>query len=256
MKVLFLRFDAPLMSFGSVVVDQHNRTDAFPYRAMLTGLIANALGLTRQDEEAQARLQARIRYAARRDRRGTTLVDYQTVDFSQPYMDSSLGWTTRGRLEERKGGGASDGTHIRYRHYLADAIVTVALTLDPEGEEPTLAEVRAALASPARPLFLGRKTCVPSGPVLVGEGEVASLRQALELVPRVGPVRAGGKPRSDEGALAAIWHESEGRDDEERTRLFPRVEDRDMANAIHVGRRIYVEGTVNPRFAGDTTEGA
>lgn len=256
MKVLFLRFDAPLMSFGSVVVDQHNRTDAFPYRAMLTGLVANALGLTRQDEEVQARLQARIRYAARRDRRGTTIVDYQTVDLSQPYMDSNLGWTTRGRLEKRGGGTAKDETHIRYRHYLADAIVTVALTLDPEGEEPTFADVKAALASPARPLFLGRKTCIPSGPVFVGEEEATSLRQALEAFPRVGPLRKGGKARSDEGALAAIWHESEGRDDEERTRLFPRVEDRDMANAIHVGRRIYVEGTVNPRFAAETTEGA
>jgi len=256
MKVLFLRFDAPLMSFGSVVVDQHNRTDAFPYRAMLTGLIANALGLTRRDEELQERLQARLRYAARRDRRGTNVVDYQTVDFSQSYMDSRLAWTTRGRLEERKGGGASEGTHIRYRHYLADAIVTVALTLDPEGEEPTLDDVKRAIEAPARPLFLGRKACIPSGPVLVGEMEASSLRQALEQFPRVGPVRAGGKPRSDSGALPAIWHESEGREDEERTRLFPRVEDRDMANSIHVGRRIYVEGTVNPGFAESTREGA
>ncbi len=257
MKVLFLRFDAPLMSFGSVVVDQHNRTDAFPYRAMLTGLIANALGLTRLDEKVQTRLQERIRYAARRDRRGKTIVDYQTVDFSQSHMASALGWTTRGRLEERKGGGASDGTHIRYRHYLADAILTVAFTLEPPDEEPSLAEVKRALESPARPLFIGRKTCIPSGPVLVGEGEATSLRQALESFPRVGSLRKGGRARGDDGALAAIWHESEGRDDEDRTRLFPRVEDRDMVNDIHVGRRVYVEGTVCPKgLEAEAEEGA
>lgn len=237
MEVLLLRFDAPLMSFGSVVVDQHNRTDALPYRAMLTGLIANALGLTRHDETKLEELQTRIRYAARRDRKGTTIVDFQTVDFSQGYMASNLGWTTRGRLEERKGGGASDGTHIRYRHYLADAIVTVALTLDPADEEPSLSAISQALKLPARPLFLGRKACIPSGPIWLGEVEAPSLRQALEEAPR--------SERGDAGKLQAIWHESEGHE-EDRTRLFPRVEDRDMKNAIHVGRRIYVEGRVDP----------
>jgi CRISPR-associated Cas5-like protein len=41
MDLVLLRFDAPLMSFGAVVVDQHNRTDPLPYRAMLAGLVAN-----------------------------------------------------------------------------------------------------------------------------------------------------------------------------------------------------------------------
>lgn len=247
MKALLLRFDAPLMSFGSVVVDQQNRTDALPYRAMLTGLIANAMGLTRHDEAKLQALQARIRYAARRDRQGTTIVDFQTVDFSQSHLASNLGWTSRGKLEERKGGGASDGTHIRYRHYLADAIVTVALTLDPADEEPSLSSIGQALKLPARPLFLGRKTCVPSGPIWLAEVEAPSLRQALEDAPR--------SERADLGKLQAVWHESEGREDES-SRLFPRVEDRDMANAIHVGRRIYVEGRVDPPSAkAPTTEG-
>lgn len=251
MRAILLRFDAPLMSFGSVVIDQHNKTDALPYRAMLTGLIANAMGLSRHDEATLASLQSRIRYAARRDRRGSTIVDFQTVDFSQSYMASNLGWTTRGRLEERKGGGASDGTHIRYRHYLADAIVTVALTLDPAEEEPSLSTISEALTFPARPLFLGRKTCVPSGPVFLGEVEATSLRQALEEAPR--------SARADAGKLQAVWHESEGRGGEDESRLFPRVEDRDMANAIHVGRRIYVEGRVDPPASAPqkpTTEGA
>jgi CRISPR system Cascade subunit CasD len=239
MDVVLLRFDAPLMSFGGVVVDQHNKTDPLPYRAMLAGLLANALGLTRREEAALSALQARIRYAARRDRKGTILVDYQTVDFDpEGPMSSDLGWTTRGALEERKGGEASDGTHIRQRHYLADAIVTVALTLDPPDADPTLRAVSEALRAPARPLFLGRKCCIPSGPVWLGETTAPSLRQALEETPR--PVG-----RSDAGRLQAVWPQAEGGDENE-TRLWPRVEDRDMANAIHVGRRIYIEGLVNP----------
>lgn len=240
MDVVLLRFDAPLMSFGGVVVDHHNKTDPLPYRAMLVGLVANALGLTRRDEAEQTALQARLRYAARRDRKGTIVVDYQTVDFDpEGPMASDLGWTTRGALEERKGGeAASDGTHIRYRHYLADALVTVAITLDPPGESPTLRAVSEALRAPARPLFLGRKCCVPSGPVWLGETTAPSLRQALIETPRAGA-------RSEPGPLQAVWPQSEGAEENE-TRLWPRVEDRDMANAIHVGRRIHVEGLVSP----------
>lgn len=239
MDVVLLRFDAPLMSFGGVVVDQHNKTDPLPYRAMLAGLLANALGLTRRDHAELAALQARVRYAARRDRKGSILVDYQTVDFDpQGSMASDLGWTTRGELEERKGGEASDGTHIRLRHYLADAIVTVALTLDPPGDAPSLRTVGESLRAPARPLFLGRKCCVPSVPVWLGEMEATSLRRALETTPRV----AGG----DDGPLSAVWAPGDGDEDPEHTRLWARVEDRDPVNAIHVGRRMYVQGNVAP----------
>jgi len=238
MDVVLLRFDAPLMSFGSVVVDQHNKTDALPYRAMLAGLLANALGLTRRDEAQLAALQTRVRYAARRDRKGSPLVDYQTVDFDpKGPMASDLGWTTRGALEERKGGEASDGTHIRFRHYLAGAMVTVALTLDPPGDPPTLRAVSEALRAPARPLFLGRKCCVPSVPVWLGETAAPSLRAALEQTPR--------SPHGDSGDLSAVWPPGDGGDDD-KTHLWARVEDRDPANAIHVGRRMYVLGNVDP----------
>jgi len=44
MKALVLRLDAPMMSFGGVMVDQHGVIDRFPGVALLTGLIANALG--------------------------------------------------------------------------------------------------------------------------------------------------------------------------------------------------------------------
>ncbi len=243
MEIVLLRFDAPLMSFGGVLVDQHNKTDPLPYRAMLTGLVANALGFTRRDETAFAALQARIRYAARRDRKGSLLVDYQTVDFDPAGpMASDLGWTTRGVLEERKGGEASDGTHIRYRHYWADAIVTVALTLDPPDEKPGLSDLSAALRAPARPLFLGRKCCVPSVPVWLGEMEAASLREALETTPRVS--------RGDDGPLQAVWPAASGEENAAEnaaeTVLWARVEDRDPVNAIHTGRRMYVLGNVVP----------
>jgi CRISPR system Cascade subunit CasD len=238
MLALLLRFDAPLMSFGSVLVDQFNKTDLYPYRAMLVGLIANALGLTREQVASHESIQRRLRYAARRDRTGTVIVDYQTVDFDPAGpMASNLGWTMEGALEERKGGEASDGTHIRYRHYVADAIVSVACSLERADDgEADVDNVIAALRRPARPLFLGRKCCLPSTPVFLGTVETVNLRAALTDLPRV----AG---RGDEGLLPAIWQRSEADNDRP---LWPRVEDRDWNNDIHVGRRMYVEGQIDP----------
>lgn len=241
MKVVLMRFEAPLMSFGGVRIDHMNPTDPLPYRAMLTGLVANALGFTRAEEPKLAALQARIRYAARRDKRGAPLVDYQTVDFDpRGPLASDLGWTTRGQLEERKGGEASDGTHIRYRHYLADAIVTVAMTLVPADEEPTLRAVSEALRAPARPLFLGRKCCIPSAPVWLADREAPSLYEAIRTELRA--------PRADAGPLEAIWPEAEGVADD-RTRVWGRVEDRDPRNDIHVGQRFYHHSFVDPESA-------
>ncbi len=239
MEIAFLRFDAPLMSFGSVAVDQANKTDLYPYRAMLVGLLANALGHTRDEVEKHEALQSGLRYAARRDRSGTTLVDFQTVDFrSDGPMASELGWTAEGELEERAGGAASEGTHIRYRHYVADSIVTVAFALSGEKGLQT-DQVVDALRRPARPLFLGRKCCIPSAPVFLELGAAGSLREALSDLPRV-------DRRGEDGALPAIWPASEEADPDRP--LWPRVEDRDWRNAIHVGRRMYVEGHVDPPY--------
>lgn len=253
MEVLVLRLDAPLMSFGSVRVDQMNGTDRFPYRSMLTGLIANALGLTRDDPSAHEALQRRLRYAARADRLGEVLEDYQTVDFDPDgSMANGLGWTTSGQLEMRKGGEASEGTHIRLRQYLADAIFTVAVSLDDASSKPTIADVSDALRAPARPIFLGRKCCVPSSPLWLGTTQAKSLREALESWPRI---QRGRSLEQGMLPLPAIWQHA-GDDFEERDgRLWPRVEDRDWENSIHVGRRIYVEGTVNPPYLGEEEGG-
>ena len=51
-RVLALRLEAPLMSFGGVLVDNRGVTEPFPTRSMLAGLIANALGHDHRDFEA------------------------------------------------------------------------------------------------------------------------------------------------------------------------------------------------------------
>ncbi|MEZ4471472.1 MAG: type I-E CRISPR-associated protein Cas5/CasD [bacterium] len=212
MKLALLTLDAPLMSFGAPIIDNLGVVQAWPAASMLVGLLANALGYDRRDWAAHRRLQTRLRYAARRDVAGRPVQDYQTVDLGQPHMKAAdVGWTTWGRIEKRGGAAANAvGTHIRKRDHHAGAVYTVALALDPADESPTLAEVAAALRRPARPLFLGRKPCLPAGPVLRRRAgptssrptapwtpcAVCPWRSALACRPRTpGRSRRGGRPR-------------------------------------------------------------
>lgn len=232
MDVLALRFSAPLMSFGGVLVDEHGVTRQFPAQSMIAGLVANALGYDHRDSNRLQELQTRIGFAARRDRTGDHLIDFQTVLLGQDFLLE--GWTTRRTPERRKGGTASKGTHIRKRHYLADAAYTIALTLDPADADPDLDAIEEALRKPERPLFLGRKPCLPSGPLLWKRLTADSLAGALRSL----PTWAAETPNE----VLAWWPHAEGQAvNGEKARVLYLTDERDWKNQIHVGRRRIVE---------------
>lgn len=228
---LILRLEAPLMSFGAPQIDQIGKTRRFPALSQIAGLLGNALGYTHAETVALNRLQDRLRLASLLLKPGRELVDYQTVDLGQPHLVQT-GWTTRGRREDRGKGEATTGTHIRYRHYVAGAVVLAAVQLEPADEAPNLAALAAALQAPARPLFIGRKTCLPAGPLLVGEVKAKGLADALEAAlqlnggpeggPHVGPFDA--ELPADECSGAGVT---------ERV-----VDRRDWRNQFHGGERL------------------
>jgi len=236
MEVLLLRFDAPLMSFGDVIVDHHNVTDRFPRLSLLTGLFGNALGYRHGEADALAILQARIEFAARWEVEPTVLVDYHTVDLGQPKM-AIKGWTTRGITEHRDGGpDAKLGTHIRYRHYWANGVMTVAATLTGNAE-PSVSTLAVALREPARPLFLGRKTCLPAAPLLREVVEAPDVLVALQAMSGETPPRPGAQR-----SASACWPVHLGT--ELPGRVVAVYEQRDWRNQIHTGRRLRREGVL------------
>lgn len=245
MEVLLLRFDAPLVSFGAPIVDQHGATQAFPALSMLTGLLGNALGWEHRDHEKLQALQARIRYAARTDRRGERISDYQTVDLGQDYLiDENTAWTTWGRVEERGKGQATQGTWIRHREYWVDSLHTVALSLVPSSGSPTVAELQNALKYPARPLFIGRKCCLPSAPILAGVVDAPSPLAALCRWPCRGDPRGG---ESGTRQMPAWWSaEEEGEWVPRESRLVVVVDERDWRNQVHGGERWMRHGLIAP----------
>jgi CRISPR system Cascade subunit CasD len=224
MLALILRLEGPLMSFGDVAIDEIRPTRRLPARSMLTGLLANALGWAHRDVAALDRLQERLRFASRLDHEGHSLIDFQTAELGK---DDPL-WTTRGAPAERAGGAASySGPALRYRHYRADAAVTVALTLTPAEETPDLTALEAALRRPERPLFIGRKGCPPSRPLLDRVVEAESLVAALD---QVTPVRSGGA-----GDRLVIETEDQPGEPEAQ-RLIAVADRRDWRLGLHTGQ--------------------
>ncbi|MFW5915469.1 MAG: type I-E CRISPR-associated protein Cas5/CasD [Planctomycetota bacterium] len=234
MKIILIRLEAPLISFGAPIVDRYGTVQPYPAQSMITGMVGNALGYSHGDTDALERLQKRLQYASRRDRTGTRKQDYQTVDLGSDYMDDDLAWTTRGELQTRKGGSASSGTHIRLRDYWADAAHTVALTLSPAGESPSFDTVADALQQPERPLFIGRKTCLPSRPMYLGRMAAESLVEALRRAPLADDA-------DSEEQLDAWWPANEPGADG----ALPVTDERDWENQIHVGERWIASGKID-----------
>lgn len=174
---LLMRLEAPLMAFGGEAIDNYGVIRDFPALSMVTGLLANALGYRREESELHDRLQVRLLVGARLDNQVQRLTDFQTAQLSK----DDKGWTTLGIAEERRGGADSyKSPHLRYRDYHASLNVLVALRLEPAAEFPTLDELAQALDHPARPLFIGRKTCLPSRRVFAGWHEAENVLAALQ----------------------------------------------------------------------------
>jgi CRISPR system Cascade subunit CasD len=240
MKILVLRFDAPLISLGAPIIDNYNKIQEFPALSMLTGLLGNALGYDHSEYEKLNELQNRITFASRQEIAGQRIVDYQSVDLSQNFMNmSEMGWTTRHKHDKREGGPSSKGTHIRYRHYLADSIITVFLSLVPEDSEPEIEDLRNALKTPARPMFIGRKCCIPSTPILVNEIEQEDLIQALTNYPLFN--RKTLDEYTEKKTVFAQWSYKKH---QKASRLLSIIDKREWKNQIHCGERLVRQGNL------------
>ena len=240
MRHLILNLESPLLAFGGETIDNLGVIRPFPAASMLTGLFANALGWRRVERERHQRLQDGLVFAARIDREpagGVRMTDFQTAQLGA----SDRGWTTRGQPEGRSGGpNTYNAPHLRYRDYYADMQVTVALRLQPDGDTPTLDELAAALDEPARPLFIGRKPCLPSGSLFGGFEEGDTALAALLKAPAAEPARG-------QDGVRLLWPEGEGADGVKMLRLlrdYMLTDQRNWRSGLHGGGRWVCEGSI------------
>ena len=222
------------MAFGGEMIDNLGVICWFPAASMLTGLLANALGWRRTQREQHQQLQDRLVFAVRIDREpagGVRLQDFQTAQLGA----NDRGWTTRGAPEGRAGSpNTYVAPHLRYRDYFADMLVTVALRLEPPGDAPTLDDLAHALDEPARPIFIGRKPCLPSASLFGGFQEGDTALAALKAAPLNGEGQGQGR-------VQALWPAWEGREGESRNYML--TDQRNWVSGLHGGGRLVCEGT-------------
>ena len=233
---LLLRLEAPLIAFGGETIDNFGVIRDFPALSMITGLFANALGWRREDCELHDRLQNRLLVGARLNTPIQRLTDFQTAQLGK----DDKGWTTWGVPEERRGGADSyKSPHLRYRDYHASLNVLVALRLEPSDNALTLDDLAVALDHPARPLFIGRKTCLPSQRIFAGWQEADNVLHALQTahLPEV----------SSAQSLRMQWPDGEG--NLVGDRLIDLCDERNWTSGVHGGWRPVREGSFTPQGA-------
>nr|WP_050454789.1 type I-E CRISPR-associated protein Cas5/CasD [Candidatus Burkholderia verschuerenii] len=223
-----MRLRAPLVAFGGEAIDNYGVIREFPGLSMMTGLIGNALGWARGDFDRLDRLQARLVMGTRIDESGEAMTDFQTAQLAA----DDTGWTTQGRAESRRGGEDSyRSPHLRFRQYRARLDALVALRVEPADEEPTLDAIARALDRPMRPLFIGRKPCLPMTRLVAGIVEADDILDALR---RRAPAPAASCEES-----RYQWPNGEGAFD--RARAVDICDERNWKSGVHGGWRSVFE---------------
>lgn len=163
-KIITFRLEGPLQSWGERSKWDLRDSGAFPSKSGVTGLISCALGLEREDPEI-CKICDSVEMAVRADRAGSIMTDYHTV-MSEKLLNA--------KGEKR----ANGNTIVTKRQYLQDASFLVAL----KGPTKLIDRIKKALDAPARQIFLGRKSCVPSVPVIGTVYEETDLPEVLNRI--------------------------------------------------------------------------
>ncbi|MBQ1028912.1 MULTISPECIES: type I-E CRISPR-associated protein Cas5/CasD [Micromonospora] len=142
MSVLLLRLAGPLQSWGSSSRFARRGTEVAPTKSGVIGLLAAARGVRRTEPLTDL---LGLEFGVRLDQPGQILRDFQTAR------------SLDGRLS----------APLTYRFYLSDAAFLAAVS----GESELLHGLAEALSRPQFPLYLGRRSCPPIGPISLGVHE-------------------------------------------------------------------------------------
>jgi CRISPR system Cascade subunit CasD len=146
-----------------------------PTKSGILGLICCAEGKSRQQARDRLKDLKKLKMGVRVDRHGTRWWDYHTVGAKLGVLKAD------GKGIKRTATTHEIETLITRREYLCDASFLVAL----QGEPNLIDELEAAIKAPKWTLYLGRKCCPPSRPLLEKPPtrDFCNLRSALKSVP-------------------------------------------------------------------------
>ena len=159
---LVLRLAGPLQSWGRTSQANRRETANAPSKSGVVGLLAAARG-TRRHEPIDDLLGLQL--GVRIDRPGTVLRDFHTVsDYrGQPLLSAAV--NAKGQQKPSTGKDRSNLVRVTQRFYLQDAVFVGAA----RGKFDLMSLLARAVRRPAFPLALGRRSCVPTQPLVIGQ---------------------------------------------------------------------------------------
>ncbi|MBO6149085.1 MAG: type I-E CRISPR-associated protein Cas5/CasD [Lachnospiraceae bacterium] len=189
MFTLLLRFAAPLQSWGVNAKFNTRYTEREPSKSAVLGIVAAALGIRRNESLGDL---SSMRYGVRVDKEGKLLQDYHTAHICK---------------ENSK----KVDVYVTYRHYLSDAVFLVGLE---HSEKEYLEKLKYALSHPVFPLFLGRRSCPPVQPFIIGIREapvdIALTNENWQISSYLQDIVLGKRIKAETVALRMVIEEENG----------------------------------------------
>jgi CRISPR system Cascade subunit CasD len=175
MEYLLFRLYGPMASWGEIAVGEMRHSEVKPSKSALIGLLAAALGITREQDDQQQALSNGYRFGIKMLSSGQVMRDYHTAQAP----DSVGRFRYRTRRDELVTGRARLGTVLSTREYRTDSQAVVALCANPESSW-SLAQLAYALKRPRFHLYLGRKSCPLAAPLNPQIIQADGFRAALD----------------------------------------------------------------------------
>ena len=192
-RYLVMWLEGPLQSYGGKDQIFVRGTQKFPSRSAICGMLFSAAGWHDEQRERLAELRECSLAVYGYKGESPVLSDYQII---------GGGWDLKDPWQERMVPHKSNGKPVAgalptrpvIKQYLQDSVFAAILEFPAQWEN----DVRAACCSPHDILFLGRKACVPTIPIL--QGVAGSFEEALAILDRV------EEKRNEICAVPAVRH--------------------------------------------------
>lgn len=162
MKGVVLLLTGPMQSWGERAAFSERDTLPHPTRSGIVGMIGAALGYSKDVDLGWA---GGLKIQVRADQPGYVMSDFHMVGGG--YKAGAGMVAADGTARKGKDGRPSGS--ITKRYYLADASFVVTVHHPDDG---LIDQIVAALNAPHWPIYLGRKSCPPAHPVVLGTTSV------------------------------------------------------------------------------------
>jgi len=168
-RFLALRLEGPLQSWGFDSQYSRRNTGLMPTKSAIAGMCCAALGFERGGKKEAA-------FLAEFEEVRMTAISIPRSGLKKPLAVRRLQDYHTVQNTRRATGAINADCVLTHRQYLTDAAFGILLA----GESKLLQKISLNIENPVWGLWLGRKTCIPSAPVLAGLRDTQE--EALKLL--------------------------------------------------------------------------